>query len=104
MREISVAQYRGWQQEARPHVLLDVRFLEEKQLADLGGPLIPMPELERRWREIPQHAGPVVVYCHHGVRSLHAARFLTHQGFEALSLAGGIDAWSRQIDPAIPLY
>ena len=81
-----------------------MRFENEKLIADIGGDLIPLPELERRWREIPTDEGLVVVYCHHGVRSLHAAHFLLSKGLEAVSLAGGIDAWSRQIDPKIPVY
>ncbi len=48
---------------------------------------------------------PVVLYCHTGVRSVYAAAFLQQQGFgEVYSLAGGIDAWSREVDPAVPRY
>jgi rhodanese-related sulfurtransferase len=48
---------------------------------------------------------PVVALCHHGVRSLRAASWLRHQGFaQAVSLAGGIDAWARLIDPAMARY
>ena len=47
----------------------------------------------------------IIAVCHHGVRSLHVATWLRHAGFdEAQSLAGGIDSWSRQIDPAVPRY
>lgn len=48
---------------------------------------------------------PVVVYCHHGMRSMHATVFLREHGRERTwSLAGGIDLWSRQIDPEVPRY
>jgi len=104
MTEISLQEYLSIVKENRRHVLIDVRFENEKLIADIGGDLIPLPELERRWREIPNDEGLVVVYCHHGVRSLHAAHFLLSKGLEAVSLAGGIDAWSRQIDPKIPVY
>ena len=104
VKEISVTEFNKWRAENKKHVLIDVRFQEEKDTADIGGHLIPLPELERRWREIPDDKGLVVIYCHHGVRSLHAAQFLQRQGLEAVSLAGGIDAWSRQIDPQIALY
>lgn len=104
MKEISVGDYHKWRAENKKHLLLDVRFQEEKDIADIGGALIPLPELERRWREIPDDQGLIVVYCHHGVRSLHAVHFLLRQGLEAVSLAGGVDAWSRQIDPDIALY
>jgi len=104
VKEISVSEYHKWRAEKKKHLLVDVRFQEEKDTADIGGALIPLPELERRWREIPDDQGLIVVYCHHGVRSLHAVHFLLRQGLEAVSLAGGIDAWSRQIDPDIALY
>jgi rhodanese-related sulfurtransferase len=46
-----------------------------------------------------------VVYCHLGVRSLHAINFLQHAGFTNLmNLSGGIDAWSREVDPKTPRY
>jgi rhodanese-related sulfurtransferase len=47
----------------------------------------------------------IVCYCHHGVRSLTAASILRQAGFgRAVSLAGGIDLWSRRIDPSVPRY
>ena len=52
-----------------------------------------------------QRGAVIVCYCHHGVRSLTAATILRQAGFErAVSLAGGIDLWSRRIDPAVPRY
>ena len=48
---------------------------------------------------------PMVIYCHHGVRSLHLTRWLRHQGRrEVYSMQGGIDRWSREIDLGVPLY
>ena len=104
IQQLSVEELKRWQDEGKPFRLLDVRFAEEKVAADLGGPLIPLPELEQRWREIQSGEGPLVVYCHHGVRSLHACGFLRVVGVEAMNLRGGIDAWSIQIDPDIPRY
>lgn len=104
MSEMTVKDYQLWRKQNKKHLLLDVRFKEEKSIADIGGTLIPLPELERRWRELPDDQGPVVVYCHHGMRSMNATLFLKNKGVEALSLAGGIDAWSREIDPSVPLY
>lgn len=47
----------------------------------------------------------VLVLCHHGVRSLAVARWLRQNGFDdAISIAGGIDAWSHEIDTSIPRY
>lgn len=103
MKEISVAELLEWRKAHRPHLLLDVRFEEEKLIADIGGLLIPLPELERRYREIPDDT-LIVAYCHHGMRSLRATSFLQAKGYEVVNLRGGIDAWSREIDPTVPLY
>ena len=94
---------------AQPMLLLDVRQPWEAELASirLDGVetrLIPMAELVERLGEL-DPAQPVVAYCHHGVRSLQVVAFLERQGFEAVyNLAGGIDAWSREIDSAVPRY
>jgi rhodanese-related sulfurtransferase len=85
-----------------PH-LLDVRQPEEFALTALAGAqLIPLGELSARIDELP--AGELVVYCHHGGRSLQAAALLSARGRPALSLRGGIDVWARQIDPSLPRY
>ncbi len=48
---------------------------------------------------------PMVIYCHHGVRSLHLTRWLRHHRCrEVYSMRGGIDRWAKEIDPAVPLY
>ncbi len=48
---------------------------------------------------------PLILFCHHGVRSLHVAAWLRERGVEnAQSMAGGIDQWSREIDPSVPRY
>ena len=85
--------------------LLDVRQPEEIALAALPGTLnIPTSEIPARLSEL-DPASPVVVMCHHGVRSEMAGRFLERNGFKAVShLAGGIDAWSQQVDAAVPRY
>ncbi|HUP93007.1 MAG TPA: rhodanese-like domain-containing protein [Solimonas sp.] len=85
--------------------LLDVRSAEELALATLPGALhIPMQELPARFGDLnPQQ--PLAVICHHGVRSEMAARLLERNGFSAVfSVAGGIDAWSMQVDSAVPRY
>lgn len=87
--------------------LVDVRQPWESQLASLpGSMLIPLGELPRRSHEIgPDHDAALVVYCHHGIRSLSAAAYLERLGFNNVqSLAGGIDAWSCEIDPKVPRY
>ena len=87
--------------------LLDVRQPQEHALAAIAGStLIPLNELPRRYQEldVPRDA-LVVVYCHHGIRSMSGANLLQQAGFtNAISLAGGIDAWSREVDPDVPRY
>ncbi|AWM39719.1 hypothetical protein GobsT_19220 [Gemmata obscuriglobus] len=88
-----------------PVVLLDVRQPDEHAFCALPNSLfIPLGELAGRVKEVPADGTPVVVYCHHGVRSLTGAAILRAAGLEALSLAGGIDRWSLSVDPAVPRY
>ena len=90
--------------EAERPFLLDVRGPDEFALAQLPGALlVPLHELPGRLDEIPEGRA-LVVYCHHGVRSLSGVAILRQAGREAQSLSGGLDAWSRLIDPAIPRY
>ena len=86
--------------------LLDVRQEWEHQTARLpGDALIPLHELASRLEDVKPDGALLVAYCHHGMRSLSAAAFLRSAGFpEALSLAGGIDLWSRLIDASVPRY
>jgi rhodanese-related sulfurtransferase len=87
--------------------LLDVRQQWEHELARLPDhAIIPLHELPARLDEVqPPEGAQIVCYCHHGVRSLSAAAILRQAGFaDALSLAGGIDLWSRLVDPAVPRY
>jgi sulfur-carrier protein adenylyltransferase/sulfurtransferase len=85
--------------------LLDVREPHEHQIARIeGATLIPLRSLPARFREL-DPARPVIVYCHHGVRSLRAAELLRGSGFAgATSMRGGIDAWSREVDAGVPRY
>jgi rhodanese-related sulfurtransferase len=95
------------QATGEPLLLLDVRQPFEHEIAALPHSLlVPMGELPTRIREISAPTdGMIVVYCHHGVRSLVAGNFLACNGFRnVVSLAGGIDAWSREIDSAVPRY
>ena len=86
--------------------LIDVRQPWENELATLpGSVLIPMNELPQRAQEIARDQSEVVVFCHHGIRSLSAAGYLERLGFANVkSLAGGIDAWSCEIDATVPRY
>lgn len=90
-----------------PFFFLDCREPEEYATAKIAGAmLLPMSQLADRAAELePRKNELVVVHCHHGGRSLRVAMWLRKQGFaQACSMAGGIDVWSQQIDPAIPRY
>ena len=65
---------------------------------------IPLHELPQRLHEIPRDR-PVFALCHSGIRSATATTLLRQQGHaSARNLAGGIDAWSREVDPGVPRY
>jgi rhodanese-related sulfurtransferase len=101
---VTPAEYAAWRKEGRPHFLLDVRQPEEYELARIeGAVLIPLGELPGKLDALPKDI-PVVVMCHHGMRSAHAVHHLRAAGIDALNLTGGIDAWSSEIDPSIPGY
>ena len=91
--------------EAGPPVLLDVREPHEFAITALpGAVLIPLGDLDARIGELDPGA-PTVVYCHLGVRSASALARLRAAGFtDARHLAGGVDSWSRTVDPALPRY
>lgn len=86
--------------------LLDVRQAWENEIAALPDSIhIPLNELTQRVVEINRDGSTLIVYCHHGVRSLSAANFLVRLGFiDVKSLTGGIDAWSCEVDPKVPRY
>ena len=91
----------------KPIRLIDVRQVAENQLAKLPDSLlIPLNELPNRATEIPVEPDTLtVVYCHHGIRSQTAAEYLLRLGHANIrSLAGGIDAWSCEVDPTVPRY
>jgi rhodanese-related sulfurtransferase len=90
-----------------PPLLLDVREPEEWDICHLQQAIrISLTELpEQAPGILTEKDRPIIVYCHHGVRSLHAAKWLVANGYEQVShLAGGIDRWSRELNPSIPMY
>lgn len=107
MERITPGELAAWLADERREkpVLLDVREPWEYEKARLeGATLIPMRELPSRIEQIDEDK-EVVAICHHGGRSMQVAMFLERQGFKRVhNLVGGIDAWSRTVDPAVPLY
>jgi rhodanese-related sulfurtransferase len=88
-------------------LFLDCRTPEEYATAKIAGAmLLPMQEITERVAEIEAWRDkPIIVHCHHGMRSLRVAKWLREQGFTlAQSMQGGIDAWSTDVDPAVPRY
>lgn len=105
IREIDVFTLKRLLEDGQQPILVDVREDFEWRRAALPGAVhIPLGELGSRFDEL-DASRPTVVYCHHGIRSLSGAWVLSRAGFgEVVSLAGGIDAWSRQVDPNVPRY
>ncbi len=103
--EISVQELQRRLQAKEPVTLIDVREPAEYEIARIdGATLIPLGELPKRLREI-DRTKEIVLHCHSGMRSAHAVQLLQQAGFEnAFNLAGGIDAWSEEIDPRVPRY
>jgi rhodanese-related sulfurtransferase len=86
-------------------VLVDVREEWEYSLAKLDGSiLIPLGTLPQSLARLTRDS-EIIAICHHGMRSADATDFLLQQGFQNVkNLVGGIDAWSIQVDGAVPRY
>lgn len=104
--EISPQAFAQLRQQPNAPLLLDVREPWEHQTASLPNALLmPMGDVPSRAHAELDPDAPIVVLCHHGMRSLSVTMWLRNQGFENVqSLAGGIDGWSRSIDPTVPRY
>ncbi|HEV3409814.1 MAG TPA: rhodanese-like domain-containing protein, partial [Chthoniobacterales bacterium] len=103
--EISVAELKRKLDAREALQLVDVREPYEYELARIdGAKLIPLGELPDRLNEI-DRTRDVIVHCHSGMRSARAVQLMQQAGFtRAANLAGGIDAWSEEIDPSVPRY
>ena len=104
--EISPLQVKDLLAGGAPIQLIDVREPAEQAICHIeGGRLIPMQTIPAHLQELDGDERLVVVLCHHGVRSLSVVDWLRRQGVEnCQSMAGGIDRWSLEIDPAVPRY
>ena len=105
MKQIQPKELSALLLQAEPPVVLDVREPWEVATASLAGSVaIPMHEITTRLSEL-SDTRPIVCLCHHGMRSLQVAMFLERNGFETVyNLAGGINAWSFDVDPTVPTY
>lgn len=94
------------ERQGNPNLLIvDVREPQEWEIGHIEGAILaPLGSLPATIRDL-DPARDIVTVCHRGIRSMHALRLLEKAGFPRVrSLAGGMDAWSRQIDPSIPRY
>jgi rhodanese-related sulfurtransferase len=109
MQSLTVDQLQDFTAAHPGAVLLDVREAWEVQLARISLPdvttlHIPMQTVPQRLDELAE-VQPIVCICHHGMRSAQVVAFLQRQGHAHIyNLAGGVDAWSAQVDPAVPRY
>jgi rhodanese-related sulfurtransferase len=109
MEQIYPAQIAEWaSQQAQRPILLDVREAWELQTASAKPEALdlvhmPMQSIPARLDELDK-TRPIACLCHHGGRSMQVASFLSQHGFQVVNVAGGIHAWSTQVDPLIPLY
>jgi rhodanese-related sulfurtransferase len=118
IKEISVTDLSQWLSQAQqdssiqPPVLLDIREPWELEVANFKkAPLADAQLKAVSMRNIPTEfnsldpAQPTVIICHHGGRSYQVAVYLQRMGFDqVINLAGGIDAWSKQVDSSVPIY
>src|SRR4051794_6975859 len=106
--EITPAEVKRKMEQGERLHLIDVRQPDEYQIARIeGGELVPMNTVPSAVQELEAKAddAPLIVYCHHGVRSLNVVNWLRGQGItDCRSMAGGIDRWSLEIDPHVPRY
>jgi rhodanese-related sulfurtransferase len=104
MRQVTVEEAREMLQGDNPPQLVDCRQPWEHDHCRIAGDvLMPLGDLLDNVGDL-DRARPVLVYCHAGVRSINAAVMLEHEGFETMSMRGGIEAWSLRIDPTVPRY
>jgi len=104
IREITPTELQQLLTGDNPPSLIDVREEGEAAICSIdGSTLIPMNTLPQRLQALPRDRA-VVLYCHSGMRSMMAGQWLSQQGFDALSLAGGIDRWAREIEPDMARY
>lgn len=103
--EVAPEDVAAWRHAGVAHTVLDVREPWETDICRIADSLVlPLGTLSQGIDQLPQDK-PLVVVCHHGMRSLQAVMWLRSQGFEnAVNLRGGIDAWARQVEPQMTTY
>ncbi len=104
VRQISARELQALRDSGAVFELVDVRTEHERAIARIDGSRL----LDQAYHDALlalDHETPLVFQCHHGMRSQAAAEYFREQGFRNLTnLAGGIEAWSRDVDPSVPRY
>lgn len=103
--EISATEAANRRRSDPETLFLDVREHDELAICRIDGALyIPMAEIPTRADSLPRDR-PIIVLCHHGMRSAHVQQYLQARGFEqVINLAGGIHAWAVDVDPGMARY
>lgn len=105
--ELSVAQCRDFLGRETPPLLIDCREVHEYAHCRIeGSMLVPLSNfMGNAEAHFSKKDTPAIIYCHHGVRSLNAVYYLREQGYlHTYSMAGGIDAWSVEVDSSVARY
>ena len=104
VKQLNVGELDEWIKKGKPHLLLDVRTVEERVTAKIESSVMLDDEL-RASIEGMDREKTIVCMCHHGGRSQKAAEHFLRMGFRDVhNLQGGIDAWSLHVDPSVPRY
>lgn len=106
MNVLTPHQLRHLMGSGKPFRLVDVRDEDEWDLCHLNGAVhIPLADIETLAPSMLDKSEPIIVYCHHGMRSTRAKQWLESKGYsQVANLVGGIDAWSTQVDCRVPRY
>jgi rhodanese-related sulfurtransferase len=104
--EIDVRSVQQLRDTGEKFTLLDCREPSEVATAHIAGTVhIPMRDIPARLAELGAKTDRIIVHCHHGGRSMRVTQYLRQQGYDQTqNMAGGIDAWSQEIDPSVPRY
>ena len=104
MKEIDVSKLKSMKENNEKFILLDVREKNEIDFANISHHVhISIGEIPNRYNEIDKNE-KIIVMCHSGVRSANVCQYLEPLGYNVYNLIGGIDAWSKLIDPSVPIY
>jgi rhodanese-related sulfurtransferase len=104
--EITPEEVKAKLDRGEPFTLVDVRELWEYDVSRIADAKhMPMGDVPSRAHQELDPDDHIVVFCHHGVRSMHVVNWMRQQGFDnAQSMRGGIDAWAHSVDQKVPTY